>query len=113
MDLQKRNVDKIPLEEIWNQSEIVSKVRLKYLTSEEIRSLLKQGKVQFVVANIGFPLDWIYADKSFDFFKTKLKNKIADEEANYLEDFPRNDFFYASICKSDGETPIVLLEMYH
>ncbi len=113
MDLQERIVAKIPLEEIWNQSEIISKERLKYITDEDVRNLLKQDKVQFVVANVGFPLDWVSVDEHLDFFKSELKNRIADNEENYLENFSGNYFYYASVWNSDSLISIVLLEMYH
>ena len=87
MDLRNRIVDKIPLEKVWNKNKIISREKLKYLKCEDVKTLLKQGEVQLVLANIGFPLDWISIDKNFDFFKTELKNKIMDNEVNCFENF--------------------------
>jgi len=113
MIIKKRSINEIPLTDLWNENGVISEERLTYLIDEEIRNLLKKGKVQFVVANVGCPLEWIPIDNCFDFYKTKLKNRIADKEVNYLDNFPDNYFFYASEWKSNNLLPIVSLEMYH
>jgi len=113
MRFDQRVVSQTPLEELWNDQGVVSSTELRDLNALEIAELLRNGKVQFVVANIGDRLKWIKIDKCHDFWKTEVKNHLADPQAvKCLEDFPESYCYFASEWDS-RENPIVLLVMAH
>jgi hypothetical protein len=79
--------------------------------TEDIRSLLKQGPVRFVVADIGHPIRWIAESECFNFWKRDVRTHIVFEGAR-LEDFSGEYCYYAAEW-TDGGTPIILLEKAH
>ena len=91
-----------------------TKKRGEYLTTENIRELLKEHLIMFVIADIGLKLTWISSDKSFDFWKTEVKPHLA-EEINHinLDNFPDNYAYVASEWSEETKGSIILLEKYH
>lgn len=89
-------------------------LRKRYLTQENIKEILKQYTVEFVVADVGLKLEWVGIDKSFDFWKTELKpHLITDLDNIAIENFPNNYAYIASEWIVEIETPIILLEKCH
>jgi hypothetical protein len=114
MRFDQRIVSQTPLHQLWNDRGIVSEKELRELHAADIAELLRAGRVQFVVANVGSSLKWIPIDECYSFWKSEVKYHLADSGAdNYLEDFPDDYCYLASEWESrDGES-IVLLVMLH
>ena len=114
MSFERRIVIQTPLNEIWNARRVVSTKEIRELNASDIAELLHNGKVQFVVANVGKPLKWISADECYSFWKSEVKNHLADTTtSNYTEDFPDEYCYFASEWESDESEPIVLLTVSH
>lgn len=114
MRFNQRIVSRIPLHELWDGSGTVSEKELRRLSASDIAGLLRAGKVRFVAANVGSPLKWVPVDECYDFWKSEVKNHLADPAANnYREDFPDEYCYFASEWESEGGEPIVLLVMSH
>jgi hypothetical protein len=114
MNPSSRIVVRMPMDALWSALGPVAATRVRYLRFEELRSALAAGPVRFVVANIGAPLRWIPEDLRFEFWKTEIKDRIADPDGPiFLEDFPDGLAMVASEWLEDGCPPIVLLECHH
>lgn len=114
MNLGDRVVTQIPMERLWTDSAEVTAVRGRSLDRAAIRDLLRQGPVQFVVADVGTKLRWIPLGKRFEFWKSDASARIAESEKIYLEDFPAGHAYVASEwCLPDEEPRLVLLEVVH
>jgi len=114
MRFDQRIVSQTPLHELWNDRGVVTDKELRELNAADIAELLRVGKVQFVVANVGSPLKWVPVDECYSFWKSEVKNHLADPAANnYLEDFPDEYCYFASEWETKGVEPVVLLVMSH
>jgi hypothetical protein len=79
----------------------------------EIRKLLREGRVRFVVADVGLQLVWISDTECFNYWKREVQLHLATPESRAsLDDFPGNYFYRASLWH-DGGPPIVLLSKCH
>jgi hypothetical protein len=103
----------MPLHELWDSKGTLNVSKKRDLGGNEIKGLLRQGSVRFVVANLGHSLKWIPLSSSYDFWKTEAKPRIVETETFYLADYPGEYCYYASEWSDDEPTPIVLLEMRH
>jgi len=114
MDLQQKIVSKLPLDQIWSGSRLISTIKIRDLGYKEIVELLRAGVVRFIVADVGLPLEWIADSKRYDFWKDELRSHLANpDERRSLDTFPDNYCYFASEWKSDDNTVIVLLEKSH
>src|SRR3954454_17586936 len=111
MQPSQRIVTRLPLAELWNDEGIVSSSRYRDLVTRDITSLLRMGAVEFVVADVGHPLQWIPAAETFRFWKSEVKIHITDPNSRArLGDFPGAYFYYASEWRTADEKPIIVLE---
>ncbi len=109
-----RHVSQMPLTELWNTTGVVAAEKVRELGLSEIVSMLRTGKVRFVVADIGHHLQWVPSEHSYEFWKSEVKMHLAPPDASaYLEDFPDEYCYFASEWKADGGEPIVLLAKSH
>lgn len=114
MRFDQRIVVQTPLNELWNESGVVSGQELRELNASEIAGMLRAGGVRFVVANVGSPLKWVPADECYGFWKSEVKGHLADPAAkNSLGDFPGEYCYSATEWESGDGEPIILLTMYH
>jgi len=114
MNLSDRMVTRIPLENIWTSEKELTSKRVRYLSKDDIKELLEEGQVNFIIANCGDKLAWISTSQCFDFWKTEVQQHLApDVDEIYLENFPDNYAYIASEWTFDDSTPIILLEKYH
>ena len=114
MRFDQRVVSQTPLHELWNDRGVVSEKELRELNAADIAGLLRAGKVQFVVANVGSPLKWVPVGEGYSFWEAEVKKRLADPAANnYPGDFPGEYCYFASEWEADGDEPIVLLVMSH
>jgi hypothetical protein len=104
---------RIPVVELWDSKGDLTAVRRRLLHSGDIASLLRQGFVRFVIADIGEPLRWIPSSHCCEFWKTEVKPRIAEGDAFDPSGFP-GDYCYIASEWADGQSlPLLLLEKYH
>ncbi len=114
MRFDQRIVSRTPLHGLWNDRGVVSEKELRELNAADIAGLLRVGKVRFVVANVGSPLKWVPVDECYSFWKSEVKNHLADPAAkNYPEALPDEYCYFASEWEAKGGEPVVLLVMSH
>ena len=53
VDAKLRIVTHLPLRELWRDDGLKTTARIRSLTEDDIRSLLRYGKIQFVVVDVG------------------------------------------------------------
>jgi len=108
-------VMQLPLTELWRDNGFVTTSRIRFLTAEDISSLLRAGPVQFVVADVGSPARWVPLGECYEFWKAELKARLAAPESQASSDnFPDGCFYFASQWNSDNETrPIIVCEKHH
>lgn len=110
----KRIVTQIPIKELWRENEALGLKKVQNLSKTEVKNVLLKGTCQFVVANVGFELEWISVNDCFDFWKSKVKDNIAEDwNSFYLEDYPDEFVFVASLWKGDIGVDVILLEKHH
>jgi len=114
MDTSLRVVNTIPLTSIWLESELIDVKRGKYLGENDISELLKEGPIQFIIANVGDKLIWEPIENCYKIYKTNIKDHIISEVDNIdLSIFKDNFGYLASLWAGKSNTQIVLLEKIH
>ena len=109
-----RYVSQMPLTELWNNTGIVAADKVRELGLSEIVSMLRAGRVKFVVADIGHHLQWIPPEHCYEFWKSEVKMHLAPPDARvYLGDFPDEYCYFASEWNPGVGEPIVLLAKSH
>jgi hypothetical protein len=111
--LMQRSVASMPLAELWDDAGPVVARRGRDLTAQDIRGLLRAGRVQFVVADIGAPLRWVRESECFAIWKSEVEPHLAVPAGADLGEFPGEYCYFASEWISSGDTPVVLLERHH
>ncbi len=99
VDPKQRIVVSMPLTTIWNQDGDLNAKRIRELGVEDIRTMLRQNSVQFVIANLGSPMNWIDPDLSLDFWRRVAKERIVspDSDGFSLDNFPHKYCYCASL----------------
>ena len=114
MELSKKIVNNIPLDYLWADKEILDIKREKYLGQIDIQTLLKNGPVQFVIANLGDKLNWLSIQDCYTFYKANLRDHIINNaDPIDLGSLKDNFGYLASLWTSMSDDPIILLEMFH
>jgi hypothetical protein len=113
MQSPNRIVTQLPLTTLWINNVEVSALRERYLDTTEIRELLKQMPLVFIIADVGKELQWIEKDKCFAFWKEEVEIHVANDiHKIILDDFMDGYAFIASQWTSE-EGLMVLLEKVH
>jgi len=114
MDAALKVVTQIPLTELWRDDGFTTTSRVRWLTADDIASLLRAGRVQFVVADVGASPRWIPASDCYDFWKKEAQPHLAAPESRAsLDDFPDGYCYFASEWSSRDSTPIIVCERHH
>ena len=71
VDANRKVVTQLPLRELWRDVGFSTTARGKSLTADDVREFLASGRVQFVIADVGFALHWIPASESIDFARSR------------------------------------------
>ena len=111
--MKEKIVTRIPLTELWNADGRVEAARERFLDLDQLKGMLSQFPVEFVVANPGHPLKWIPVAECFDFWKSEVKPHLASTDKFLLENFPEEYAYVASEWSGELQIPVVLLEMHH
>ena len=108
-------VTRLPLERLSDDHGDIEAHRERFLSKEALRDLLRRYPVEFVIADVGRPLNHIAMGKCYQFWKSEAEAHIvADPESEFrLEDFPGEYAYVASKWSGQIQTPIVLLEKHH
>ncbi len=113
MDITKKIVTKLPLEELWNGNEMLNARRISWLNATDVRELMKAGAT-FVVADVGQPPRWIDSADRFDFWKAEVKPRLADsDQGTFLEDYPGGYCYFASKWILADGLPLIVIERHH
>lgn len=115
MKPSKRVVTLMPLTAIWNREGELKAERVRELGVDDIKSVLRNGTTQFVVADVGKPLDWIDQTLSFEFWDKTVKHRLVEPglEGFALEDFPGEYCYCATLWKTQELVDIIVLETCH
>jgi hypothetical protein len=115
MDPEHRVVTSLPLAEVWREDGFsVSVQKLRSLQTQDLANLLQVGPVNFIVADIGMPLQWIDSIDCYRFWKTEIKTHLAaPDQKCTLDEFPGGYFYFASEWRRKDGFPIVVVERYH
>lgn len=111
MDPRLRVVTVMPLEELWDDDGAFGR-HVEHLSTDQIKAILRSGKVRFVEANVGEPLRWTAPDDCFARWRQVAAN-VTDVERFALEDFPDEWAFVASEWEGRSGERLILLEKHH
>ncbi len=113
MNIENRIVIQIPLDEVWNDKEVISASRKRYVKKEEVSQILRHSPVRFAIARIGKSLIWIEEEKCYGFWKSEIEANVANPAENIeIDSFPNNFAYLASEWYEESQRPIILLEQY-
>lgn len=113
MDPKLRIVTQLPLRGLWRDSGTVEAARVRTLSSSDVRALLREGEVQFVVVDVGLKPRWIDLKDCYRFWMDEAKLHVADPETPMVLSQMTDGYCYkASEWQSEAiAAPIVVLEM--
>jgi hypothetical protein len=108
-------VTRIPLVELWLSSGMAVGPRRRTLNAQDIAQLLREGQIEFAVADVGRPLLWIDAHDCYDFWKADVKAHLAEHYSRIILDSFLGGYCYiASEWEGAARgTSVVLLEKHH
>lgn len=114
MDAAQRIVTRLPLHELWRGEGSVISERARLLASDDVMKLLRNGRVRFVVADVGASLLWVPTTECFEFWKGEAKPHLAkSQERIRLGEFVDGYCYIASEWVGRDTLPVVLLEKHH
>jgi DNA-binding helix-hairpin-helix protein with protein kinase domain len=114
MKLEQRIVTKIPLEELWTETENLPHQRREYLTERQVQDLLLQGNVAIVIASCGLKPSWIMPQSAFSKFKNEIKGHIVNDfDRIVLEEYEDEWCYLASLWTDTQDRKVLLLETLH
>ena len=114
MDAALRIVTQMPLAELWRDDGFTTTSRVRQLTADDITTLLRSGRVQFVVADMGVSPRWIPLRECYDFWKREAQPHLAAPESRAsLDDFPDGYCYFASEWSNRDSTPLIVCERHH
>jgi hypothetical protein len=114
MDIALKIVAHLPLRELWRDDGLKTTARIKSLSEDDIRSLLRSGPIQFVVVVLGAPPCWIQPSECFHFWKIEAQPHLAGEARVILDELSGAYCYFASQWDGgDREAPVVVLEKHH
>jgi hypothetical protein len=114
MELSQRIVTKMPMDSIWTENEELKSERKEYLSQNQVSEILKEGPLQFLIADVGNKLIWTKVDECYKMYKSYFKDHIL-RDVNYinLDDYKDNFCYLASLWIGESKTPVILLEKFH
>jgi hypothetical protein len=114
MDFRLKTVRNLPLQELWNERDILPVRKGRLLSARDVTDLLRVSRVRFVVADIGQRLRWVDPAECYQFWKAEVKPHLAEPGSLFqVDDFPEQYCFSASEWGIDNTLPIVVLERFH
>lgn len=87
MDPKLRVVTRLPLEEVWGEDGFpISAEKLRSLQTQDVTNLLRVGPINFIVADIGMPLQWIDPTDCYQFWNKEIKAHLAAPDQKCMFD---------------------------
>lgn len=109
-----RIVTSLPLRELWNDEGPLAARRVGDLSDPGIRELLRTGPPQFVVADVGLPLEWVPEASCFNAWRDRFRGNLAEAGRKVDPDaFPGGFCFFASEWIGENGVTIVVPERCH
>ena len=110
MDPKLKVVTQLPLRGLWTDSGSVEAVRGRDLSSGDVRELLRNGPVQFVVVDVGQKPRWIELEDCYRFWMDEVKDQLAepDVQASGVYAYRASEW-----VSEEAKAPIVVLEVGH
>lgn len=112
-----RVVTQLPLPELWTERGPITAARRRALGRAEVKALVQSGSVQFVVADVGKPLQWVPAEERFVFWKADARDHLVENPHHPIDidAYPEGYAYVASEWVPDalGSSPIIVLERHH
>lgn len=109
-----KQVLKMPMDQLWTETELLPALRKENLNTAQVRDLLRKAPVQFVIANCGDKLVWVPIDTCYDFFKSELTTHLVDNPGHIrLKEYKGEYAYLASRWEYPSLPVIVLLEKFH
>lgn len=114
MDIAKKVITTLPLEELWNEKGNLNAQRVSTgLNAATVTEMIKAGAT-FVVADVGLPPRWIDPADRFEFWKTEVKPRLAEpDRPASLQAFPGEYCYFASKWHLPDEFSLIVLERHH
>ena len=113
MDIADKVITKLPLEELWDEKEILNARRISWLHASEIVEMMQAG-ANFVVADLGLRPRWVDPAHRFEFWKTEVKSRLAEpDKPAILERFSGEYCYFASRWQLADGLPLIVLERHH
>ena len=88
-------------------------VKKRDLASADVKGLLRDGRLRFIVAELGLPLRVVALEDCYDFWKRDVKHHLCDHHPCYAEDFEDDYFYHATEWDDGSDTPFVFLFRSH
>ncbi|MDI3559938.1 hypothetical protein [Bradyrhizobium sp. Arg816] len=114
MDIAKKVITRLPLEELWNEKgNLNAECVATGLNAADVTEMIKAGAT-FVVADVGLPPRWIDPANRFEFWKTEVKPRLAEsDEPVFLKRFPGEYCYFASKWRLADKLSLIVLERHH
>ncbi|MBW7969864.1 hypothetical protein [Bradyrhizobium sp. BR 10289] len=114
MDIAKKVIAKLPLDELWDEKEVLTARRVSDgLNASEIIEMMQAGAT-FVVADLELRPRWIDPAQRFEFWKTEVKSRLAEpDKPAFLDRFPDEYCYFASKWQLADGLPLIVLERHH
>ncbi|HUC79303.1 MAG TPA: hypothetical protein VMR70_00250 [Flavisolibacter sp.] len=114
MTQAQRTVNKIPLDELWTDSERLAYKRQEYLTESQLRELVSKGNIAVAEANCGAKLSWVLPNCALAFYKKQVKGHVVNNpDRIILADYEDEWCYLASLWRDTEDGKVILLEAYH
>jgi len=110
-----RVVSSLPLEEVWSSDGVLPLHRGEDLDRSAVEVLLRRDPVQFLVADVGYPLEWVPLGDSRKFWRRDAAERLlGPKETGRLDDFTESYYYRAQAWTDDGgDVALVVLEKNH
>ena len=106
MRAEDRIVTELPLQELWDENGPVAARRQGDLSADDIRQLLGNRAVRFVVADVGAKLMWVPEPGTFALWKDEVRAHLAEPDARVnLEQFPGGPAYAVLLPERSGYLP--------
>ena len=110
-----RVVTQLPLRGLWTDDGAINAMRVRDLSSSNIRELLRASEVQFVVVDLGQKPRWIDLADCYRFWLDEAQYRIAEPDVDVALAQKSGVYTYRASEweSSEIKAPIVVLEVGH
>ncbi len=113
MESKLRVVVKLPLDDLWDDCGPLSHTRVRWLSDKDIREMLRESPPQFVIADVGLPLQWIPRAESFRFWRKAVAEIAPPSQPASLNDYSGGCCYFAALWQAESAPDLIVLERHH